>query len=196
MLEHARTVNARLLGDYPQGFRLDAAHHQHISMLHRFVVTADLDKVYNAAGTVFAGEQPATWTLRAVKHYYISAPPVGVAGIVVEPTEDMLRLQQHLIDAIAPHTVTTGTTAAFASAEQGRDIQESLIEYVATFVGSQSGSNFSPHVTMGAGTLAYLEEMLAEPFEAFTFSPEAAAIYQLGTFGTAQKLLKALPFTR
>ena len=63
--------------------------------------------------------------------------------------------------------MTTGT-AAFASAEQGRDIQESLIEYVATFVGNQSGSNFSPHVTMGVGTLAYLEEMLAEPFEAFS----------------------------
>ena len=49
-------MNARLLGDYPQGFPLDAAHHPHISMLQRFVVTADLDKVYNAAGTVFVGE--------------------------------------------------------------------------------------------------------------------------------------------
>ena len=105
----------------------------------------------------------------------------------------MLRLQQ-LIEAIAPHTVETGTTAAFASAEQGRDIQESLIEYVATFVGRQPGSNFNPHVSTGVGTLTYLDEMLAEPFESFTFSPEAAAINQLGTFGTAQKLLKALPF--
>ena len=196
MLEHARAVNTRLRGDYPHGFRLDAAHHPHISMLQRFVVTADLDEVYNAAEGVFAGEKPGAWTLRAVRHYYIPAAPIGLAGIVVEPTEDMLRLQLHLIDAIAPYTMTTGTIAAFASAEQGRDIQESLIEYVATFVGSQSGSNFSPHVTTGVGTLAYLDEMLAEPFEAFTFSPEAAAIYQLGTFGTAQKLLKALPFTR
>ena len=196
MLAHASAVNARLRGDYPQGFPLDAAHHPHISMLQRFVKTADLDNMYNAAEGVFAGEKPGTWTLRAVKHYYIPAPPIGLAGIVIEPTEDLLRLQKHLIDAIAPYTMTTGTTAAFASAEQGRDIQESLIEYVATFVGSQSGSNFSPHVATGVGTLAYLEEMLAEPFEAFTFSPEAAAIYQLGTFGTAQKLLKALPFNR
>ena len=196
MLEHASAVNARLLDDYPQGFQLDAAHHPHISMLQRFVVTADLDQVYSAAETVFASEKPATWTLRAVKHYYIPAPPIGLAGIVVEPTEDLLRLQQHLINAVAPYTMTTGTTAAFASAEQGRDIQESLIEYVATFVGSQSGSNFNPHVTTGVGTLDFLEKMLAQPFEAFTFSPEAAAIYQLGTFGTAQKLLKALPFTR
>ena len=196
MLAHASAVNARLRGDYPQGFRLDAAHHPRISMLQRFVKTADLDNMYNAAEGVFAGEKPGRWTLRAVKHYYIPAPPIGLAGIVIAPTEDLLKLQRHLIDAIAPYTTTTGTTAAFASAEQGRDIQESLIEYVATFVGSQSGSNFSPHVSTGVGTLAYLDEMLAEPFEAFTFSPEAAAIYQLGTFGTAQKLLKALPFNR
>jgi hypothetical protein len=38
--------------------------------------------------------------------------------------------------------------------------------------------------------------MLAEPFEAFMFSPAGAAIYQLGTFGTAQKELKVLPLTR
>ena len=32
------------------------------------------------------------------------------------------------------------------------------------------------------GTPAYLDEMLAESFEAFTFSPYGAAIYQLGTY--------------
>jgi hypothetical protein len=90
MLEHASAVNARLLDDYPQGFQLDAAHHPHISMLQRFVVTADLEKVYNAAATVFAGEQPATWTLRAVKHYYIPAPPVDLPGSSLSPPEDML----------------------------------------------------------------------------------------------------------
>jgi hypothetical protein len=34
--------------------------------------------------------------------------------------------------------------------------------------------------------------MLAAPFEAFTFSPTGASIYQLGAFGTARKELKTL----
>ena len=53
-------------------------------------------------------------------------------------------------------------------------------------------ASLNPHVTIGVGTEAYLKGILAEPFEAFTFSPAGASVYQLGTFGTARKELKAL----
>ena len=43
--------------------------------------------------------------------------------------------------------------------------------------------------------IAYLNEMLAEPFQAFTFSPVGASVYQLGSFGAARKELKALALT-
>lgn len=194
MLEHASAANARLRRVYPAGFALDEAHHPHITMLQRFVRTADLDKVYAAANTVLASEKPATWKLTAIKHYYIPSPPDGLAGIVIEPTDDLLRLQQRLIDAIAPYTVKSGTVAAFASTEQGRDIQQLLIDYVANFVPNSSGTKFKPHVTVGVATQTYLDQMLAEPFAAFTFSPAGASVYQLGTYGTAQKKLHTLPF--
>ena len=45
MVHHAEAVNARLRSVFPKGFALDAAHHPHISMLQRFVRTADLDKI-------------------------------------------------------------------------------------------------------------------------------------------------------
>jgi hypothetical protein len=35
--------------------------------------------------------------------------------------------------------------------------------------------------------------MFAEPFEAFTFAPVGAVVYQLGTFGTARKELQTFP---
>jgi hypothetical protein len=37
--------------------------------------------------------------------------------------------------------------------------------------------------------------MLAEPFDAFTFSPVGVSIYQLGNYGTARKKLKAWELT-
>jgi hypothetical protein len=70
-----------------------------------------------------------------------------------------------------------------------------LIKYVANFVLDAAGKKFNPHVTIGVGTEAYLKEMLAEPFDTFAFSPVGASVYQLGTFGTARKELKALDVT-
>src|SRR5262245_612744 len=93
MIRHAEAVNARLLKVFPKGFALDASHHPHITMLQRYVRTADLDKVYSAAGKVLAGEKVARWKLKAFKYYYIPDQELGLAGIVVEPTENLLKLQ-------------------------------------------------------------------------------------------------------
>jgi hypothetical protein len=195
MIQHAQADNARLLKVFPKGFALDATHHPHVSMLQQFVRTADLDKVYAAANKVFTSEKPTSWKLKAFKYYYIPSPPIGLAGIVAEPTEDLHRLQQELIDAVTPFTVKTGTAAAFMSSENGRDIQPFLIDYVANFVTIAAGEKFNPHVTIGVATIVYLKKMLAEPFEAFPFSPAGASVYQLGSFGTARKELKALALT-
>ena len=73
------------------------------------------------------------------------------------------------------------------STENGRDIQKFLLNYVANFVQIAAGKKFNPHVTIGVGTIPYLKKMLAEPFGAFTFSPAGASVYQLGSFGTAQR---------
>jgi hypothetical protein len=53
----------------------------------------------------------------------------------------------------------------------------------------------APGMTIGVGTETYLNKVLAEPFDSFTFSAAGASVYQLGTFGTARKELKALPLT-
>ena len=55
-----------------------------------------------------------------------------------------------------------------------------------------AGPKFNPHVTTGAGTETYPNKLLAEPLDAFTLPPVGASVYQLGSFGTARKELKAL----
>ena len=192
MIQHAMADNARLLKSFPKGFSLDETHHPHVSILQQFVRTDDLDKVFAAADAVLAKEKPTTWTLQAFKYYYIPAPPMGVAGIVIEPTADLHRLQDELIKAVGPYTVKTGTPAAFVSEDGGRDIQPQLISYVENFVKDAAGKRFNPHVTIGVATETYLKQMLAEPFPSFTFSPAGASVYQLGSFGTARKELKPL----
>jgi hypothetical protein len=48
MLQHAEANNDRLLKVYPKGFALDATHRPHITLVQRYVRTADLDEVYAA----------------------------------------------------------------------------------------------------------------------------------------------------
>jgi phosphoserine phosphatase len=190
MLKHAQGNNARLLKAYPKGFALDAAHNPHITLIQRFVRTADLDKVYEAAGKVFASANVKAMKLEAFKYYYAPAGDTGVAGIVAKPTPELLRLQADVIAAVAPYTVETGTIDAFVAGHVNDALDAALIGYVSTFVPKYSGEHFNPHVSTGVAPKEYLDKMLAEPFEAFTFSPAAAAVYQLGAYGTAAKKLQ------
>jgi hypothetical protein len=161
MIQRAEAVNARLRKAFPKGFALDATHHPHISILQRYVHTADLDKVYDAVGKILAEEKAAGWSLKAFKYYYIPWKDIGLAGIVVEPTDDLLRLQQKLIDAVAPFTAETGTAAAFVTTPKDPDINKPTIDYVATLVPKASGKDFNPHVTVGIASQDYLKKMVA-----------------------------------
>ena len=118
MIQHAQAANARLLKVFPKGFALDATHHPHISMLQQYVRTADLDKVYDAVSKILTEEKPSTWKLKAYKYYYIPWKDIGLAGIVIEPNDDLIRYQQKLVDAVSPFTVETGTALAFVTTKE------------------------------------------------------------------------------
>ena len=124
MIEHAVAANKRLLGVFPKGFALGETHAPHVSTLQRYVKTADLDKVFEAVAKVLAEEKPAGWKLKAYKYYYLPWKDIGLAGIVVEPTEALIRYQQKLIDAVTPFTVKTGTAAAFVTTKDEPDINQ------------------------------------------------------------------------
>jgi len=189
MIRHAQDANARLLKNFPKGFTLGGQYAPHVTVLQRYVNTADLNKVYKAADEVFAKEKATSWKLQAFKYYYIPQKPIGLAGIVIEPTADLLRLQQELIDSVAPFTAPGGTAAAYVTTPQDPDILDAVIQYVKVFVPEHSGDHYSPHVTVGIGTIDFLDEMLAEPFDRFTFSSVAASVYHLGNYGTAMTKL-------
>jgi hypothetical protein len=189
MIQRATATNDRLLKVFPKGFSLDATHRPHITLVQRFVRTEDLDKVYAAVGKVFAGANVTGLKLEAYKYYYIPDKDLGLSGIVVKSTPALLALEQQVIDAVTPFTVRTGTSAAFVTTPEDPEVLPMLIAYVTDFVPKSSGENFHAHVTTGLAPRTYLDEMLREPFTAFTFSPAGAAVYHLGHYGTAAKKL-------
>ena len=190
MLQKCEANNARLLGVFPKGFALDATHTPHITMLQCFVRTTDLDQLYAAEEKLLAAANISALKLEAFKYYYAPAGATGVAGICAKPTPEILKLEADVIATAKPFMQATGPIGAFTAPHDNPAIDAALIGYVATFVPKMSGENYNPHVSTGVAPTAYLDQMLAEPFENFTFSPAGAAVYQLGPFGTAAKKLK------
>lgn len=195
MLEHAAGLNARLRQSFPKGYALDASHRPHVTMLQRYVRTADLPKVYAAVEKIMSAKRPASWKLQAFKIDHAVWSGLALTVILAKPPPDVLSTQQELIEAITPYTVATGTAAAFDTTPAEPDINASTLTYVTEFVPKSSGKNYIAHVTCGVASVAFVKTLEAEPFTPFTFSPVALSVYQLGNFGTARKKLKAWAFT-
>ncbi len=190
MLAHAERNNARLRQVFPDGFALDAEHRPHITLLQCFVASADLDAISDAIGEVIQAANVTRMALEAVRYGYTPGPGMGVAGIWVAPTPELVKLQADVIAAATPFMVETAGIDAFTAGHGNPAFDKALIDYVSGFVAHAAGDSFDPHVSTGIAATDYLDGMVAEPFASFAFAPASAAIYQLGPFGTAARLLK------
>ena len=193
MLDRAKSVNEELRGSVPGGFALDARHTPHITLLQRYVRTADLDGAFAAVGAAIDAADPASLKLTGVKvaHMKVAAEPgVGLAGLVVQPSPEVLELQAALITAVEPFVESGGTAAAYVTTAEEPDINDDTLYYIEHYVPEHSGDNYLAHVTVGLAKLDFLSDLEAKPFDAFAFGLDGFAVFQLGNNGTAQQELK------
>jgi hypothetical protein len=196
MIQRAQAANAGLRKNFPKGYSLDDEHRPHISVMGGYFYTANLDKLYVAVDKVLATEKVLSWKMKAFKYYYMPLKEIGLGGILVEPSADMVRLQKKFIDTLTPFMSPSGTVAAFATTPKDPEINQATLDAVATYFSQHTGEHYSPHVTIGVGTVDYLNALLAAPFPTFTFSAVGMSVYQFGNFGTAMKLLHSFKLTQ
>src|SRR6202161_1877111 len=115
MSQHAQAANAGLLKNFPKGYALGDEHAPHISVIGGYFHTENLDELFAAASKVLASEKVMSWNLKAFKYYYIPLKQIGLGGILVEPTADLIRLQDELFEAIGKFwaPASSGSAAAF-----------------------------------------------------------------------------------
>jgi hypothetical protein len=197
MIQKAQAANAGLLKNFPKGYSLGNEHAPHISVIGGYFHSANPDEIFAAASKVLASEKVMSWKLKAFKYYYIPLKEIGLGGILVEPTADLIRLQEELFDAISKFFApgSSGTAAAFKTTPADPEINQATIDAVANYFAEHRGEHYSPHVTIGVGTIAYLDALVAAPFPEFTFSAAGASAYQFGNFGTAAKQLHSFKMT-
>ena len=189
MMAESEKWNARMREQTPEGFELDEEHAPHGTLIQRFIAESDLPKVLVAVDEVKSKFDMKSFEMTATGLYHIPAGDIGLAGIVIEPSVQLLALQQAVINAVNLFARTGGGEQAFVPDKTGTPFDPLLFEYVETFVPQQAGEKFNPHVTIGVAPLDWLEDLERKPFDKFTFGAEGIATYQLGNFGTASKRL-------
>ncbi|MCZ4102593.1 hypothetical protein G3I60_35750 [Streptomyces sp. SID13666] len=199
MIERARELNTQMHQSVPDGFALDAHHRPHITLLQRYVRTSELTPVFDVVADAIGAADPDALQLRGVRvaHMQVASQAgMGLAGLVVEPSQAVLDLQRSLIAAVEPFAAQGGTAAAYVTTAEAPEINADTIEYVERYVPDHSGNNFVAHVTVGLAQLDFLTDLESRPFDAFTFHPAGFAVFQLGNNGTAQREMQTWDFTQ
>ncbi|HXM06065.1 MAG TPA: hypothetical protein VN936_01310 [Candidatus Acidoferrum sp.] len=93
MVQRAAALNARLRGNFPQGYALDATHHPHVTLLQRYVRTANLPKIFAAVAKIKAQYDIAAWKFQAVK--LANSVWDGIAVTVIAATPRNVVLEAH-----------------------------------------------------------------------------------------------------
>jgi hypothetical protein len=196
-IARAREVNRRMPLSIPAGITLDDTHLPHITMLQRYLISADIDRAYAAIAEVIANTDAAALSYHVAGITYSEhwGPPGQAAAVLgVLPNQQVLDLQAALLAAVTPFTGSGGTDAAFVT-DPGRQISQTTKDWVETYEPDQVGAKYTAHLTVGLATVEDLTAMQAEPFEEFDVKPVGLAVYQLGNNGTARARLKAWPLT-
>jgi hypothetical protein len=117
-IERARDVNRRMPLSIAAGITLDDTHLPHITMLQRYLITATIEQAYAAIEQTLAAADPASLSYHVPGITYSEhwGPPGQAAAVLgVQPNQRVLDLQAALIAAVAPHTGSGGTDAAFVT---------------------------------------------------------------------------------
>lgn len=193
MSTRAQRLNERLRQDHPQGFALDASHVAHISLVHEFVRTQDLPKVYAEIQRVLSRHPLAgdELTARGLE----SAPWNGkqMLSVSVEKSPELAAAQDRLVETLRPYAADSGGSDAFVTTADAPKINGATIEYVRTYFEKHTGEGFKPHMTIGLGDESSADKLRAELPASATFKVTSVAVYQLGNDGTARKQLWRSP---
>jgi hypothetical protein len=189
MVAEARRWNAAMREQLPAGFSLDEEHAPHVTLLQQFIARADVPRMLAGVADARARCDVAGLRLAANGLYHVAIGGIGLAGIVIEPTEPLLALQRIVIEAVGGLARKGGGETAFVPDTSGAPFDPLLFAFVETYAARRAGERFNPHVTVGQAPLGWLEELEARPFERFTFDVTGIATYQMGNFGTASRRL-------
>ena len=168
----ARALSAALPDE--AGFRLDAEHLPHVTLLQAFLREDELETALERVDEALRGRD---------------APRLRVTGggkggssvwMAIERSPELDAMHEALMHALVGLERPGGTPAAFA----GGDARVGDVLWVTGYRLKSSFGAFTPHITLGHAT----EPPSIEPF---TFTAETVAACHLGRFCTCRRILRS-----
>ncbi|MBI4459940.1 MAG: 2'-5' RNA ligase family protein [Acidobacteria bacterium] len=174
-----RALNAALRLQRKEGFRFDASHLPHVSLVQQFVRRENLSALVQRLDSVLG--RKTTPPLRVIE--------IGrgdtTSHFLLQRTPELLRLHETLMDLAASFEELSGTTDAFFSDDEPARLSD--VEWVLQFRSRSSYKNFSPHITLGIGSFPKAPEDLRLPLD---FVGERIALCQLGRSCTCRTVIR------
>lgn len=150
LLAEILAITRRWLDQRPQHIVLDPVESlPHVSLAMGCVEEEAIPAVGRLLDGVAAGRPPVALAIRGL-HVRTNADGDDVWSLDLEPTRELRRLHDQMMDLIGPHLAHDVTASMFVepSAVTGR-----TIEWVKTYPITASGDRFWPHITLGMGRL-------------------------------------------
>ena len=156
-----------------------------ITLVRTFVRSSDVARVSSVVAFVMATTRLQNLNLRATG--YETGTFNGVAGtaMLIDPTEDLRRLEERMVAALRPFRLTPENAESFIMTPSGAPMNDRAVQLVDRFVPDGAGVNFRPHMLM-TGALA---DSAKQPVDQIAFRSVGAAIYQIGATGGAERVL-------
>lgn len=187
MSAQASHLNQLILQDNPASFQLDAGHIPHITLFQCFVKESDLSEIGSRLEGVF--DLIKEKNLVAESLLYQKEADTSFAMIKIKKTEDLLRIHEDVVKRMERFIVSEGTEKAFVANPDGSPIDSFTLAYVPEYYRQKSLRNYDPHLSLGIAGTELLEKLALHVFSPMDFGVTYLGVYQLGDYGTAQKLI-------
>lgn len=185
--DQAIQLNHLIQANNPDNFRLDKDHIPHITLLQCYITESDLPQVEETlAGLYKTVKNDSLW---AEDLQYSQDKKESFSSIGIKKSEGLLTLHKEVITLLKPFVVTEGSQESYVQNTDGTAIDQFTIDYVPQYVSAHSYKNYNPHISLGVAKTSVLDSLNQNNFHPVKFQATSISIYQMGAFGTAQKLL-------
>ncbi len=187
LYDHSIHLTELMSENTPETLTLDSSRIPHITLLQAYINEKDLPQIKEVLKEVYSSI--SSENLMAESIIFSNDKDTSFAMIRIGKSEPLLKLHEHVIALVNPFIVHNGSEKSFISNADGREIDQFTIDYVPVFIDKYSYENYDPHLSLGVAETSFLENLSKNEFKSVQFKAASLSLYQMGEYGTAQKLL-------